>query len=109
MIVTDTRQLGQFAQDAADFLQQFIREIERQLRIVAATILRQLQAQTPVRTGNARRSWVVIQQGLGIDIRGAYYVEYLNKGISTAPRGFIEQAIERGFRAFERNTRVRRI
>lgn len=60
---------------------------------IAASLLIELRAATPVATGRAREGWHLTETGIHNDVP---YVVPLNAGSSRqAPAGFIEAAIDR--------------
>lgn len=60
---------------------------------LAADLLQELRAATPVETGRARDGWSLTETGLRNDVP---YVVRLNAGSSRqAPAGFVEAAIDR--------------
>ncbi|MFO7482451.1 hypothetical protein [Oceanibaculum nanhaiense] len=60
---------------------------------LAASLLAELRAATPVETGRAREGWHLTETGIRNDVP---YVGRLNAGSSRqAPAGFVEAAIDR--------------
>ena len=60
---------------------------------IAANLLIELRAATPVATGRAREGWRLTETGIRNDVP---YVARLNAGSSRqAPAGFVEAAIDR--------------
>lgn len=73
------------------------RWVQGAVQLLATELVRLLRERTPIDTGQARASWIIVPGPAGallVVSEGAPYIRYLNLGSSSqAPAGFVEACI----------------